>query len=101
MFSKEAWCPRWTPEEDAQLLRDFLMIGPRWKLLGKRWEVRTQRQLKNRWHSVVQHRLDGHIDDHHQLAHILGQSRRKLPVPQLFLLESEVTEELNGNGIIT
>jgi hypothetical protein len=26
----------WTPEEDEHLLRDFLTISPRWKLLSKR-----------------------------------------------------------------
>jgi hypothetical protein len=48
-------------------------MGLRWKLLSKRWEARAQGQLKNRWYSVGRHRLHGHIANHHQLAHILGQ----------------------------
>jgi hypothetical protein len=75
--------PSWTPDEDEQLLRDFRTIDPRWKLLSKLWEVCTQRQLKNRWYSVVPHRMQGHIANHHSLAHILGQNCRGLPVTQV------------------
>jgi hypothetical protein len=32
----------WNPEENEQLLLDFLTIGPRWKHLSTYWEVRTQ-----------------------------------------------------------
>jgi 16S rRNA C967 or C1407 C5-methylase (RsmB/RsmF family) len=64
----------WTPEENEELLRDFLTISPRWKLLSKRWEVDTLGQPKN---------------------------NRVLPVPQLFLLSSEAGEELNGKEIMT
>jgi hypothetical protein len=91
----------WSPEEGMQLLRYFLTVGRRWRLFNKRWEVRTQEQLKNRWYSIVRHRLHGHIANPHQLIHVLGQSRRGLAVPELFLLESDVTEELNGKGRIT
>jgi hypothetical protein len=73
------------PKEDEQLLRDFLTPGFRWKFLNKPSEVRTQGQLKSRWYSGARHRLHGHIANHRQLAHTLGQSCLGLPVAQLFL----------------
>jgi hypothetical protein len=72
---------QWT-EEDRRLLADGLNIGPRWKLLVKRWENRSAGQLKNRWDSVLRHRVQGHLNDHQTIARILDQGCRRLPIPQ-------------------
>jgi hypothetical protein len=72
-------------EEDRWLLADWLNIGPRWKFLAKRWENRSARQLKNRWYSVLQHRVQGHMNGHQTLTRILDQGRRRLQIPQLSL----------------
>jgi hypothetical protein len=43
--------------------------------------------------SRTRHWMHGHITNHHQLVHILGQSRPGSPVSHLFLPEGEMTEE--------
>jgi hypothetical protein len=40
----------WTEAEDERLLRDWLVIGSKWKVLAKRWGNRSDVQLKNRWY---------------------------------------------------
>jgi hypothetical protein len=91
----------WTQEEDERLLRDWPTIGPKWKYLSKLWEERSETQLKNRWYSVLRHRLHRPSENSHELASVLDHSRRGLPIPHFFLPEREVTLELNGKGIVT
>jgi transposase len=73
----------WTEDEDAQLLHDYLDAGPRWTVIAKRWTTRSPTQLKNRWYRVLRHRLHDPADDAVTLAGLLGQARRRLPVPRL------------------
>jgi hypothetical protein len=49
-------------EEDEQLSRDWLTTGQRWKYLSKLWGKPSEAQLKNRWYSVLRHRLRGHCE---------------------------------------
>jgi hypothetical protein len=89
----------WT-EEDGRLLADWLNIGKRQKLLAKQWEDRTAGQMKNIEDSVLRHRVQGHQSDHQTCAHILDQDCRRLPIPQLSLAQSEVTQKLKRKGIM-
>jgi hypothetical protein len=40
----------WTPEEDALVIRQFHLIGPKWVEIGKMLSGRSGNNVKNRWH---------------------------------------------------
>jgi hypothetical protein len=71
----------WTEAEDEWLLRDWLVISSEWKVLAKRPGNRSDVQPKNRWYSVVRHCVHRYLDSPHELARVLDQGRRVLPVP--------------------
>jgi hypothetical protein len=71
----------WTEAEDDQLLRDYLVIGPRRKTLGKRWKKPSASQLKKWWYQVIRRRVHTQLDDTMGLATTLEQPRKGLPVP--------------------
>jgi hypothetical protein len=57
-------------------------------------------RLKNRWYSLVQHRVHRYLDNPYELARVLDQGHRGLPVPQLFTAQSEVSQELNQKELL-
>jgi hypothetical protein len=52
----------WTPEEDAIVIQQFQLIGPKWADIGKLLSGRSGNNVKNRWHKHL-HRLykAGHV----------------------------------------
>jgi hypothetical protein len=40
----------WTPEEDALVIRQYYLIGPKWVEIGKMLSGRSGNNVKNRWH---------------------------------------------------
>jgi hypothetical protein len=40
----------WTPEEDAVVIQQFHLIGPKWAEIGKILKRRSGSNAKNRWH---------------------------------------------------
>jgi hypothetical protein len=51
----------WTPEEDALVIRQFHLIGPKWVEIGKILSGRSGNNVKNRWHKHLC-RLEGAFD---------------------------------------
>jgi hypothetical protein len=43
----------WTPDEDAILLEQFHLIGPKWVEIGKMLHGRSGNNVKNRWHKHI------------------------------------------------
>jgi hypothetical protein len=40
----------WTPQEDAVVIQQFHLIGPKWVQIGKLLNGRSGNNVKNRWH---------------------------------------------------
>jgi hypothetical protein len=40
----------WTPEEDALVIQQFHLMGPKWVEIGKMLSGRSGNNVKNRWH---------------------------------------------------
>jgi hypothetical protein len=40
----------WTPEEDAFVIEQVRLVGPKWVEIGKVLSVRSGNDVKNRWH---------------------------------------------------
>jgi hypothetical protein len=40
----------WTPQEDAMVVQQFHLIGPKWVEIGKLLSGRSGNNVKNRWH---------------------------------------------------
>jgi hypothetical protein len=74
---------RWTEAEDSQLIQDWLTIGPRWKVLEKKWMTRSPNHLKNRIYDERGRRLHETGPDIEMLTGVLAHGRKTLPIPLL------------------
>jgi hypothetical protein len=43
----------WTPEDDAILIEQYHLIGPKWVEIGKMLHGRSGNNVKNRWHKHI------------------------------------------------
>jgi hypothetical protein len=57
----------WTPKEDATLISQYHLIGPKWVEIGKMLSGRSGNNVKNRWHKHLC-RLNGRIGPPEQPA---------------------------------
>jgi hypothetical protein len=73
----------WTEAEKSQVIQDWLIIGPQWKLLEKKWMTGSAIQLKNRWYDELGHGLHETGTDIEMLTKVLAHRRNALPIPVL------------------
>jgi hypothetical protein len=83
IFESSAVHTPWTQEEDEQLFRDYLALGPKCGLMARKWGTHSVAQMKNRWYHIVKHRVHTHLGDMAMLTSVFEQGRRGLPIPQL------------------
>jgi myb proto-oncogene protein len=50
---------KFTDKEDRQLIKLYLLYGPRWAIISKHFEYRTADMVKNRFHSSIKKLLYG------------------------------------------
>lgn len=79
----------WSHEEDAQLIQLFNEYGPKWKLISKHFNGRSECNIKNRWTRHLKQMIQNDQK---------SQAEKPSPTPDIGKAESNHSEQEKGDG---
>jgi hypothetical protein len=91
----------WTPEEDALVIRQFYLIGPKWVEIGKMLSGRSGNNVKNRWHkhlAKLKHQMPRDAGFRREIASLPDHEDTK---PNINLTQPVTVEEWDWQYLLT